>query len=98
MTYFLYILDIFFWDTYKELFFSEVIKCAFPSFIKKHYALNYNTIHAILFFHFQVRLTPFKKNCFNCLNESPLKILKAIFVLKYLNFCVDFLAMQKKMI
>ena len=49
----------------------------------------------------KVGLSPSKKNYFICFNESPLKmmknafyfILKAPFVLKYLNFCLDFLVM-----
>ena len=50
-------------------------------------------------FFLKVRLPPFKKICFICFNESPLKSLKMHFISslklfsfsRYLNFCPDFL-------
>ena len=52
----------------------------------------------------KVGFLPSKKKSFICRNESPLKIiknvfyfiLKALFVLKIFQFCLDFLVMSKK--
>ena len=82
-----------------SIFFEAFLLQSFSPCSFKFYVLlfcsPYLTLSALL----KITLSPSKKKCFICFNESLLKndekcflfCLKALFVLRYLNLCVDFL-------